>query len=485
MRARRVARGGSRGGAWSLLAIGLLFAAMFAAPSVSGAPASAGPSKLAKFDSHISHIIFLMQENHAFDNLFGEYCPAAGPYCSGAVDGLPSGICVPDNPAVPTGPCLAPYNFSAAYESLPHDIPHNWNTSHEAWNNGSMNGFVRADGNLSLGHYNGSTVPVYWDLAEEYGLADNYYSGALTSSLANHWYAQAAQPPVASFEALVGLGTTIQTDHKYLNEANRTPTFEAELLHSSVTWKYYDAPLQNYSAAITNLSANNSDTAYDYWNPLAARAQSYTSAADPHFVARTQFFADAANGTLPDVSWIIPDVTESDHPPENITAGQTWVASVVDALEASPEWNSSVLFISWDEYGGFYDHVDPPSIDAYGAGFRVPLLAVGPWVRQGVIDGQNLSVSSVLHLMEERFGLHCLGPRDCDATLPLDFFNFGRVHPRAPIFLPPFANASYPMPLESSGALPPYLGAFHPAPSIGVGLSLEEAEFLYPTIDWS
>ncbi len=480
----RASSGASRRAA--ILCLGVVGVLLLSPLSAAGAPASPAPattSKIAKFDAHIDHIVFLMQENHAFDSEFGVYCPTKGPYCSSAVNGVPSGTCVPMNPSNPSAGCVVPYNFTAANESLPHDLAHTWNSSHQAWNHGAMNGFYAADGLLSFGHYNGSTVPVYWDLAEEYGLGEDYFSGALTYSLANHWYEQAARPPTESFIPEIGqnASASVAVDHLYLDEANRTSTFEGELLNSSVTWKEYDFTLLNYSAAISSFNLNySSGTAYDYWNPLAARAQSYAAGVASHFVPRSQFFADAHNGTLPDVSWIIPNVTDSDHPPENITNGQTWVASVVDAIEASPDWNTTVLFISDDEYGGFYDHVSPPVVSAYGDGFRVPLLAISPWVKQGYVDDQYLTVSSILHLMEERFHLACLGVADCHAALPLEMFNFGLSHPRTPIYIPPFANATYPMPLQSSGKLPRYVATVTAPPGVD-----QSAYPNLPGVDWS
>lgn len=438
----------------------------------SASPNSPGLTKIGAFRSHISHIIFLMQENHAYDSLFGEYCLVTGAYCPQAANGLPGGICIPVSLSNPSIGCVKPYNFTDKLLSLPYDLQHDWASSHIALNNGSMNGFLAADGYYSLGHYNATEVPVEYDLAEEYGLADNFFSGALSYSLPNHWYNVAPTPPAPSLKAILPISKT-STDSLYLNDSNQTPNIESELLNSSVSWKYYD-----YNLSYCPYPA----CGYDYWNPLAARAQSYTAPALPHFVAQSEFFSDAANGTLPDISWIIPTFAESDHPPSNITVGEDWIASVVDALEASPDWNSSVLFISWDEYGGFYDHVTPPTVDANGFGFRVPLLAISPWVRQGVVDSKNMSFSSILHLIEDRFRLPCLGVRDCAAALPLNMFDFSRAKPRAPIYFGTYGNISYPMPLQSSGKLPPYYGSYFP-PSLPASPALTPAQLA--TLDWS
>ena len=433
----------------------LLVASQGIVPGASGAPAN--PSTMALFSSHIDHIVFLMQENHPFDNLYGNYCPTTGSYCRYTADGIPAGTCVPKNLTYPKGYCFRPFNFTATNLSPPIDLPHNWSTTHQSWDNGKMDGFFQAEWNTpeTFGHYNATTVPVYWDIAEQYGLADDFFSPVGSYSSPNHWYMLSSTAPAVTYQNLISSSkTTWQTRTTYLNESNRTRSIEDRLANSTVSWAYYQNTLVPYNQAIAPAPLAR---AYDYWSPLAGRAQSYRAPALSHFENRSQFFTDAANGQLPNLSWVIPAGQNSDHPSFNITAGQSWVASVVDAIERSPEWNSTVLFISWDEYGGFYDHVAPPQLDAYGDGFRVPLLAVGPWVKQGYIDHGQMDFDSVLHLMEKRFGLACIGTRDCQAKLPLAMFNFSRT-PRAPIQILPYGTATYPMPLQSSGRLPPYLG---------------------------
>jgi phospholipase C len=447
-----------RGPTTVLAVLGLLVISGMGA--VQAAPASATSTAMTAFDGHVSHIVFLLQENHAFDNLFGTYCPVTGPYCKSVPNGIPSGTCVPLNPKQAHGRCVVPYNFPAANLTSP-DMPHDWNSTHLAYNGGAMNGFYKAElyRNETFGHYNGTTAPVYWDLAEQYALGDNFFSSAMSYSLPNHWFLVSAKPPAITLKQMPEYDSA-KVKTTYLAQANGTPTIAAELANSSVSWNYFDYALPSYSSAIT---ASPPGDAYDFWNPLAAQQQSYAASMSSHFVPRTQFFSDAANGTLPDISWVIPSLNDSDHPTQNLTTGQSWVASVVDAVEASPEWNSTVLFVSWDEYGGFYDHVTPPSISNIGDGFRVPLLAIGPYVRQGYLDHREMSFSSILHLIELRFGLPCLGQADCRATLPLDLFNFGHA-PRAPIQFHAWANSTYPMPLQSSGKLPPFWHGTVPLP---------------------
>ena len=466
------------GASVGVVALFLLSTDGFAMPAAAP-PAPTTISKQGQFTAAIHHIVFLMQENHAFDNFFGNYCQSISKYCSYTATGLPPKTCVPKNPANLSQGCVVPYNFTRSQFVIP-DMPHDWYSTHGAWDKGKMDGFYAAEGsrNEAFGLYNGTTIPVYWDLAEQYGLADNFFSPAASYSLPNHWFDVAGAAPNISYLVKTQVnGTPVSQLHQYLNQSNATPTLTDELNHSRVTWNYYDFPLNNYTWSTQPIPQS---PAYGYWNPLAAREQSYKFKQRPHFVPRNNFYADAANGSLPNISWIIPTPAESDHPSTNLSTGESWVASIVDAIEASPEWNSTALFLSWDEYGGFYDQVAPPTLDAYGDGFRVPLIAVSPWVVQGFIDHVQMDFSSVVHLMETTFHLKCLTSRDCNAALPLLFFNFNKA-PRAPIYIPPYGNATYPMPLQSSGKLPPYLPSNPPmAPAVGTTSATSSAG-----TDWS
>ena len=462
----------------SLGIVGLLIASTNGLAVYRAAPVASG--KLALFDQKVDHIVYLVQENHAFDNFYGTYCQTTGKYCSSVANGLPAGTCVPINPAVRNGPCVKPYNFTAAQLTI-HDLPHDWYSTHAAYNGGAMNNFWAHEGmnNNTFGHYNGTTIPVEWDLAEQYGLGDNFYSSAASFSLPNHWFTVAASAPLKSYnDTFQSPGVPTKDYFTYLNEANQTPALEDELNHSKTTWGVYDYSLYGYNAST---KPNTTSPGYSYWNPLGAREQSYKQKNKAHFLPRGQFFNDSANGTLPNVSWLIPSVPDSEHPSTNESTGESWIASVVDALERSPEWNSTVLFVTWDEYGGFYDHVAPPGLDAYGDGFRVPLLAIGPYVTQGIIDHDQMDFDSVLHLIEERFHLKCLGTRDCNALTPINMFAFGK-GPRAPVYFAPYGTAVYPMPLQSSGKLPPY-GGTAPVTLPPTALGFNAAAL--PNVDWS
>ena len=186
------------------------------------------------------------------------------------------------------------------------------------------------------------------------------------------------------------------------------------------------------------------------WNPLP----DFTDVWQDHQIANIQstgaFFSAAQNGTLPAISWVIPNSVDSEHPPALVSDGQAWVTMLVDMVMRSPDWNSTAIFISWDDWGGFSDHVPPPRVDNAGYGIRVPGILISPYARQGMIDHQPLSFDAYLKFIEDDF-LHGarLNPRtdgrpdsrpdvrESESILGnlVSEFNFNQA-PRPPVILP-------------------------------------------------
>jgi phospholipase C len=395
---------------------------------------------------HIQHVITVMMENHVYDSFFGTYCQVLGPFCSMTANGIPSGTCIPYYPAQPSYGCVAPFNFTPAGLTIP-DMEHDWYSGPLAYDHGAMDGFYNAEGTTNtFGHYNQTTIPIYWDMAEQYGMGDNFWGSNLSYSLPNHWYMVAGASPPFAYNGVPWYSNLQQT---YLDQSNNTTTVEDLLNHSSVSWKYYDYSLLPYSQAI---AGGGWGSAYDLWNPMAARAESYSANLSGHFVDRLNLVSDLQLGTLPNVSWVIPDPGYSDHPGYNLSAGESWVAQLVNAVASSSYWNSTVIFVTWDDYGGWYDHVAPPTILGDQLSFRAPVLVISPYAKENYVSHTFLTFVSLLHFIEWQFGLGCLRPMDCFAPLPLDFFNFNQP-PRAPIiFHTSWTSATYPMPLQANGA---------------------------------
>lgn len=145
-----------------------------------------------------------------------------------------------------------------------------------------------------------------------------------------------------------------------------------------------------------------------------------------HIAPAAQFVSDAKAGHLPSVSWLIPPGAASEHPPYSICEGENWTVSVLNAVMQGPSWNSTAVFITWDDFGGFYDHVAPPQVDRFGLGPRVPLLIISPFAKAGYISHTVYEHSSVLKFVETRYGLKSLTSRDGAASDMLDSFDFNQ-----------------------------------------------------------
>ncbi|MCI4372694.1 MAG: hypothetical protein L3K02_03520 [Thermoplasmata archaeon] len=394
----------------------------------------------------IQHIVVIMMENHAYDSFFGNYCQTGGAYCPNTTNGIPPGTCVPLTPTNPTAGCTVPYNFTTL--KVP-DMLHTYVSTRTAIDGGAMNGFYAAEKhtNETFGHWNGSEIPIYWDMAEQYGLGDDFFSSVVSWSEPNHWYMIAGQAPALSVNASKHTLATPLELHAYLNQANSTRTVQ-DLLNQTnqtktVSWKYYDYALQTYQMAINHAQGTG---AYSAWNPFQARAETYNSFEAGHLVGRSHFFTDLKGPSFPNISWIIPESNDSDHPPSNLSQGQQYVASLVDAVETSSYWKSTAIFLSWDDYGGFYDGVNPPVLDSLGLSIRVPLIVISPYTPAGTVVSGLGYFESTLHFMEWRFlNDSYLDARDHNAPLPFDYFNFNQTA-RAPFLFPTnWAKAAYPM----------------------------------------
>lgn len=412
--------------------------------------------------SPIKHIVVIMQENRSFDNYFGTY-PGA--------NGIPEGVCVslsPDNPKIG---CVKPFLSTRAVSA---DMPHGYQSSIVAYDNGKMDGYMVAENEnpQTMSYYDNKTIPYYWNLAKHYVLADNFYSSVLSYSLPNHWYAIAGQAPstslfytmhrppnnnilnqnenastIAGGDSNTSGSTTSfgvnpnpvtgnlkdQVARVYLEESNLTKTIADLFMNNSqnITWKYYDHFVKtgNYKAAV------NSGRAFEYWNPFSAKASTYTSQYSPHFVNRAQLFTDLKTGAFPQVSWVIPSFPISEHAPANITTGMNWVKLVINSIMDSPYWNSTAIILTWDDYGGFYDHVPPPQIDKYGLGFRMPTLIISPYTKPGYIDHTQYQFESMLKFIEWRFNLQPLTERDLQSNNLISAFDFNQ-KPTPPYIVP-------------------------------------------------
>ena len=414
--------------------------------------------------SQLQHLIFIVQENHSFDNYFGTYPGANGITLDTAIpvdpnqtslgyahpfhlnvaqpiliwgDELPPGVADPDDFQAQQANASAPYHFDS--ESITHDLSHAWKVAHEAYDNGKMDGFVAAEGStLTMGYYDRTDIPYYWDYANQYVLDDNFFSSLMGPSFPNHLYIASGTNGPTNLPPLC-----LQTPCKWIlngHVVDNPPsgynwqgvsldwsTLAQELTAANVSWAWYDGEAR--------------PTKPNIWDvlPLFTYFQNNPNQLAEH-VQRTQAFVNAVqNGQLPAVSWIIPggwvpptypaachDQSPSEHPPARSDCGMDYVSYLVNQVMQSQYWQSSAIIITWDDYGGFYDHVPPPQVDAFGEGFRVPTLVISPWAKHDFIDHTQYEFASLLRLAEVTFNVPTLGTRDVTANDMMNSFDFSQ-----------------------------------------------------------
>jgi phospholipase C len=423
----------------------------------------------------IKHIVIIMQENRSYDQYFGTYPGADGiPGLAGNAGTVP---CVP-NPA--SGGCIMPFHDTA---DLNYGGPHGQANATADIDGGKMDGFVaqaekgKACGTTNpncspctqnsqancidvMGYHDGADIPNYWEYAKEFVLQDHMYEPNASWSLPEHlfqvsgWSAYCTDPnnPFSCTNALqspntpgVPLSTTplyAWTDITYL-------------LHKyGINWAYYVFKGTEPDCAnpqdVTCAPVTQGPKTPGIWNPLPHFTDVHQDGQLQNIQTLSNFYTAAKGGTLPAVSWIDPNGKVSEHPPGLVSAGQTYVTGLINAIMKSPDWNSTAIFLTWDDWGGFYDQVDPPSVDQNGYGLRVPGIVISPYAKQGYIDPQTLSHDAYLKFIEDDFlGGQRLDPKTDGRPDPrptvrenvpilgnlVNDFNFNQ-QPRSPLILP-------------------------------------------------
>ncbi len=450
---------------------------------VSGGPT--GSYVVAHGIHKIKHVIIIQQENRSFDSYFGTFPGADGiPMRHGKPD-----VCVPD-PSTAT--CVAPYVDHADVNG---GGPHATSNAAADIGGGRMDGFIRqaeagrrgcliptdpACTNSSspdvMGYHTASDIPNYWRYAKDFVLQDHMFESNASWSLPAHlylvsgWSAYCTQhnDPSSCTNAL-------QTDP--LERPPDAPTYHGGAAGAAkafgggqpifawtdltyllnkfhVGWRYFvvtgnEPDCENPAAETCPPVAQRSNTP-GIWNPLPW----FDTVKDDHQLGNIQsvdhFYAAARSGTLPAVSWVVPSEAVSEHPPAPVSWGQSYVTSLINAAMRSPDWSSTAIFLSWDDWGGFYDHVVPPHVDQNGYGLRVPALVISPYAKRGYIDHSTLSFDAYNKFIEDDFlGGARIDPKTDGRPDPridvredepilgnlIDDFDF-RQRPRPPVLLP-------------------------------------------------
>jgi len=366
------------------------------------------PTGLAK----IKHVVVLMQENRSYDSYFGALHSQGQP-------GSPAEPTTGNPDPLTPGATIAPFRTTSVCTVA--DLNHSWDGTHQEWDGGKMDGFTAANvdptdpnGSRTMGYFDNSVLPFYYGLANQFAIADHYFASVLSQTFPNRMYLLAGTsfghirndlPPKG--------GWTQKTVFNLLDKAK-------------VSWKIYVAKGQ---------------------------IEEFFSFVQKHFshVAKmTQYYKDAKAGTLPQVAFVESspiggvNVESDEHPPANVQVGEKFTHDVMQALVKSPNWSSSAMFLTYDEHGGFYDHVAPPPAvkpdnippmlqpgDAPGAfdrlGIRVPTIVISPYARKHFVSHTVYDHTSILHFIETRFGLPTLTKRDKAANPMLGMFDFTKV----------------------------------------------------------
>jgi len=385
--------------------------------------------------SVIKHFVFIIKENRSFDNYFGTF--------SGA-DGATTG-------QISTGEII---NLGHTPDQV-RDVQHNWNGAHWAIDNGKMDRFDQIwQANINKDYIaytqlQQSDIPNYFNYASAFTLADHMFSSIKSDSFPAHLYAVAASSggvmdvPYSQVTKDPPWGcdadstTTVRQLDTIGNIWQVFPCFDFTTLADSlgnaqISWKYY-APSQGQPGY--NFSV------FDAFNQIRN-----TDLWQTNVVPVTDFVSDAQNGNLPAVSWLVNGTPLDEHPPNSTCAGENWTVQQINAVMQGPDWDSTVIFLMWDEFGGFYDHEPPPGLDQLGLGPRVPFIIISPYAMSGYVSHTQYEAASVLKLIEETFGLPYLSERDENANDTLDSFNFNQTA------LPPLVLTLRNCPLIASNA---------------------------------
>jgi len=358
--------------------------------------------------SPIRHVIVIVKENHTFDNYFGQF-----PGAEGARTVSPGGR--RQSPPVAADRAPAPDNsFEAAHTAYDHGRMDRFDLVPGAIQHGAPLGFAQ---------YREAQIADYWTYAREFVLHDRYFTSVMGPSTPNHLFLVAASsggaisnargvprdlaPCAMPFGAITVLdrdGTPVTARPCF-----DIPTLPTLLAARSISWRGYGFWVMDLLARI-------------YADPALRE----------NLRGPGEFVGDARAGRLPAVSWVFG--FRDEHPPRSVCDGMRWTVDQINAVMAGPDWASSLIVLTWDDWGGWYDHVPPPQVDTFGLGFRVPALVISPYARRGYVSHQLTEHASVPKTVEVLFGLPALTARDARANALLDGVDFTQA-PRAPLSL--------------------------------------------------
>lgn len=317
----------------------------------------------------INHLVLDMQENRSFDTYFG-FAPFAGPF------GVPPGYSQPDG----KGGSVTPYHFTSL--STP-DIGHSWNATHGEWDQGRMDGFFTTDGINCMGYYTQADLAFYYSLFDTSTLCANYFCSLLGPTWPNRFYWASGTSGGITTNGIWGYGVFSYPMILDLLEA------------AGVTWKVYNIGMDS-------VPFGNTDNVFVFWQNWAHDQRTRGS--------EGEYLSDLNTGRLPQVSFIIPSFARGwdEHPPADISVGMGIQQELITALRNSSAWSTSAYILTYDEAGGYFDHVSPLQLDAFGLGIRVPTWVISPFAKPRHLEPTLYEHSSILKFIEFNWGLPSL-----------------------------------------------------------------------------
>jgi phospholipase C len=387
------------------------------------------PAQIALARQHIDHIVFLIKENRTFDEMFGRF-----PGADGATEGK---TCTGETIPLRRAPDRTP------------DAGHSFIDGISVIDGGKMDCFNR-------GGYVQETaqdIPNYFRYAQQFVLADRFFSSVYGPTGIEHLWTFASQSdrfvdherpgqfgtggrdfcddPLELAYSFRQLDRADQEAVFHLEEGGRTGA-ESLPQYLETRWPCTDVEVLPDLLERAGISWKEYRGQNEWVQPLRIVRHVRFSSMYDNVVPETQFLTDLRHGKLPAVSWLTPSFGDSEHPPTSMCRGENWSVDILNGIMQSPYWDSTAVVLTWDDFGGFYDHVPPPHVDLYGLGPRVPALVISPWAKQGYIDHDTLEFASVLRFIETVFDLPPLTQRDATSDDMLSAFDF-TAEPQAPL----------------------------------------------------
>lgn len=391
-----------------------------------GSAGTTGTSSGCAKVTDIQHVVIFIQENRSFDHYFGSYKGVRGFADMSAAFNQP----YPANASSSPSGVLLPFHLDTTKPdaACTHDINHDWIPQHQSWNNGAMNGFVTSrqgtDGGYAIntmGYYTRADLGFYYALADAFTLCDNYFCSVMGPTDPNRLYSMAASLDPDGKNGGPVLQTLTTNRTAFYGKLTYT-TMPEQLQARGISWKVYSTPDQNILNGIA------SDNVLPYFKNFQDQSSAlYKNAMLPQYP--TDFVSDVNSGNLPQVSWVIGSIADSEHPPGPAVLGEGATQALLATLTSNPTlWANTVLFVTYDENGGFFDHVPPMTAPAgtpgeyvtapavpdptvvgsftgpIGLGMRVPMLIVSPFSRGGFVSSGLFDHTSILRFLETRFG---------------------------------------------------------------------------------